>query len=61
MVDYIIDFTVVSLLIIGITAFMGALTNGIGNKLASSKHRTEFVDQSAKVQVGWKQVGGKKK
>jgi len=61
MVEYIIDFATVSLLIIGITAMMGALTNGIGSGLFGGKKRSEFVDQSAKVQVGWKQVGGKSK
>jgi hypothetical protein len=60
MAEYIIDFSLVALLIIGITAVMGIVTNGIGNKL-SGKHRTEFVDQSAKVQIGWKQVGGGRK
>jgi hypothetical protein len=61
MVEYIIDFAIVALLIIGITAMMGALTNGIGSALFSGKKRAEFVDQSAKFQVGWKQVGGRKK
>lgn len=61
MVEYIIDLTIVSLLIIGITAMMGALTNGIGSALFSGKKRSEFVDQSAKFQVGWNKVGGKRK
>lgn len=60
MVEYIMDFAIVALLIIGITAMMGALTNGIGSALGGKK-RSEFVDQSARFQDGWKQVGGKKK
>ncbi len=60
MVAYITDFTVVALLVIGITAIMGAITNGIGEKVFGGKRRTEFVDQTAKYQTGWKAVGGKR-
>lgn len=58
---YITDLTIVTLLIVGITALMGTITNGIGEKVFGGKHRTEFVDESAKYQTGWKAVGGKKK
>jgi hypothetical protein len=58
---YIFDLTVVALLIIGLTATIGVLTNGIGNSLFGGKTRSEYVDQSKKVQVGWKTVGGKRK
>ncbi|AYA75129.1 MULTISPECIES: hypothetical protein [Robertmurraya] len=61
MVNYITDLTIVALLIIGITAVLGVVTNGIGEKLFGGKQKTEFVDQSAKFQTGWKQVGGKRK
>lgn len=57
---YFFDLGVVALLIIGITATVGVLTNGIGNLLFGGKNRSEFVDKSASVQVGWKSVGGKK-
>jgi hypothetical protein len=60
MVAYIIDFTIVGILVIGITAVMGVVTNGIGIKLFSKKQKSQFVDQSNKVQIGWKQVGGGK-
>lgn len=60
MVAYIIDFTIVAVLVIGITAVMGVVTNGIGIKLFSKKQKSQFVDQSNKVQIGWKQVGGGK-
>ncbi|AGK52735.1 MAG: hypothetical protein K0S25_1897 [Bacillus sp. (in: firmicutes)] len=60
MVAYIIDFTIVAILVIGITAVMGVVTNGIGIKLFSKKQKSQFVDQSNKVQIGWKQVGGGK-
>ncbi|MBN8199137.1 hypothetical protein [Bacillus sp. NTK034] len=61
MVGYITDLTIVALLIIGFTALLGVLTNGIGEKLFGGKNKSEFVDQSARVQTGWKSVGGKKK
>ncbi|WP_313800666.1 hypothetical protein [Cytobacillus sp.] len=58
---YIFDLAVVALLIIGFTATLGVLTNGIGEKLFSGKKGSVFVDQSIKIQSGWKLVGGKKK
>ena len=57
---YITDLTIVALLIIGITALMGVITNGIGEKVFGGKRRTEFTDESAKYRNGWKMVGGKK-
>jgi hypothetical protein len=59
--SYITDLTIVAVLIIGITAVLGVITNGIGEKLFGGKRKSEFVDQSAKFQTGWKQVGGKRK
>ncbi|MDE3838226.1 hypothetical protein C0966_02345 [Bacillus methanolicus] len=60
MVKYLTDFTIVALLVIGITAIMGVLTNGIGKKIFGGKRKSEFVDQSLKMQTGWKTVGGQK-
>jgi hypothetical protein len=61
MFEYITDLTIVALLIIGLTAFMGVITNGIGEKVFGGKKKSEFVDKSASVQTGWKYVGGGKK
>jgi hypothetical protein len=58
---YIMDLTIVALLIVGITALMGVITNSFGEKVFGGKNRSEFVDESAKYQTGWKNVGGKKK
>lgn len=58
---YIMDLTIVALLIVGITATIGVITNGIGTKFFSGNKRTEFVDQSTRLQTGWKNVGGGKK
>lgn len=60
MVAYFVDFLLVALLVIGITAINGVLANGIGNKLVSRKRKAEFVNQSTSVQNGWKHVGGNK-
>lgn len=61
LIEYFIDFTIVAILVIGITAVMGVLTNGIGEKLFSGKKGSESFDKSASVQAGWKSVGGSKK
>lgn len=58
---YIMDLTLVTVLIVGITATIGVLTNGIGTKFFGGKNRSEFVDQSDRLQTGWKRVGGTKK
>lgn len=55
------DLTIVAVLIIGITALMGVLLNGIGTKVFGGKNKSEFVDKSEKIQTGWKSVGGFKK
>ncbi|MFB9987346.1 hypothetical protein [Bacillus benzoevorans] len=55
---YIVDFILVAGLIIGITAINGVLVNGFGEKFIGRKHKSEYVDKSAQIQSGWKQVGG---
>ena len=58
---YIADLSMVAILIIGITALMGVITNGIGENVFGGKKRSEFVDQGAKYQTRWRNVGGNKK
>lgn len=58
---YIMDLAIVTILVVGITALMGVITNSIGEKVFGGKRRSEFVVQSARFQEGWKAVGGKKK
>lgn len=55
---YIMDLTIVALLIVGITATIGVITNGVGTRFFSGNKRNEFVDQSTRLQTGWKNVGG---
>lgn len=61
MAVYMIDLAIVAGLIIGITAINGVLTNGIGEKLFGGKRHADISNQSAEIQSGWKNVGGKKK
>ncbi|MFE8700384.1 hypothetical protein ACFYKX_07155 [Cytobacillus sp. FJAT-54145] len=61
MVGYIMDLTIVAVLVIGLTAVLGVLTNGIGEKFFGGKRKSEFVDRSESFQTGWKSVGGNKK
>ncbi|NMH71866.1 hypothetical protein HF078_02145 [Bacillus sp. RO2] len=61
MIEYFMDFTIVAILVIGITAVMGVLTNGIGEKLFGGKKGSESFDKSTSMQAGWKSVGGGKK
>lgn len=58
---YIMDLTIIALLIVGITATVGVITNGIGTRFFSGNKRNEFVNQSTRLQNGWKNVGGSKK
>jgi hypothetical protein len=60
MVEYIIDFSLVALLVIGFTAIIGVLSNGIGEKLGGGEGNPESFNHSAKTQIGWNNVGGKK-
>ncbi|MDG4656651.1 hypothetical protein P6P90_08360 [Ectobacillus antri] len=57
MITYMIDFIVVAILVIGLTATIGILTNGIGEAIGT-KNKKKFVNKSASIQTNWKMVGG---
>jgi hypothetical protein len=61
MLAYMVDFLMVMGMIIIITAFNGVITNGIGNKLFGRSKKSEFVDQSSRMQTGWREIGGNNK
>ncbi|MCH1626224.1 hypothetical protein [Fredinandcohnia quinoae] len=61
MTEYIIDLALLTVLIIGITAINGVLTNGIGEKVFGGKGGSDIYNRDLNVKTGWKQVGGKKK
>ncbi|RSK26480.1 hypothetical protein EJF36_06180 [Bacillus sp. HMF5848] len=60
MLEYFFDFTIFAVIVIGITATMGVIACGIGEKFFSGKTGTESFDHSAGIQNNWKMVGGKK-
>lgn len=61
MVAFFLDFTLVAILVIGITAVMGVIVNGIGEKIFGRKNGSVSFDKSASMQAGWKSVGGNRK
>jgi len=58
---YIVDFLIVALLVIGITALNGVMSNAIGLKVFGGKNKSEISDKSLSIQTGWNSVGGTKK
>ena len=60
MVDYIVDFALVFLLIVALTATIGVITNTIGTKFFSRGQKDEFTSQNNKTLSNFKPVGGKK-
>ncbi|MBD1383060.1 hypothetical protein [Metabacillus arenae] len=57
--QYLFDFIVVALLVIGITAVLGVLINGIGQRFFGGKNKNVSVSHSLKTQEGWRKVGGR--
>ncbi|WLR51589.1 hypothetical protein LC040_01405 [Bacillus tianshenii] len=55
------DFTLLALLIVGITATVGVISSTIGLKIFGRGKQNENVDQSDKTQTGWNAVGGSQK
>ncbi|OEH91617.1 hypothetical protein [Bacillus solimangrovi] len=56
-----LDFTLLALFIVGITATVGVISSAIGIKVFGRGKENKHVNQSNKTQVGWKAVGGTKK
>ncbi len=61
MMEYAVDFFLFALFVIGLTAFMGPLTNGLGHLLSPRQKKNSYVRQTALSQAGFKPVGGKSK
>ncbi|MGM9987297.1 MAG: hypothetical protein ACI35O_08735 [Bacillaceae bacterium] len=59
MTNFVIDFIIFAILVIGITAFLSIFTNAIGEKVFGRKTRTIFTSKSRSIQKGWNAVGGK--
>ncbi|MBB5354263.1 hypothetical protein HNR43_000218 [Anoxybacillus mongoliensis] len=60
MAQFFIDFTIVAILVIGITALMGVILNGIGENIFGGRKKRLHTAMSEQMQTGWKAVGGKK-
>lgn len=56
MLGYIVDFGMVAVLIVILTALMGSISGGVAHLLGRKKD--EFVTQGERFQTGWKKVGG---
>ncbi|WP_099354199.1 hypothetical protein [Fredinandcohnia onubensis] len=61
MASYIMDLGLIAILVIGITALMGVIANGVGEKVFGGKSSSDIVTRDLNVKAGWKNVGGRKK
>ncbi|WP_453990452.1 hypothetical protein [Bacillus nitroreducens] len=61
MTSYITDLALIAILVIGITALMGVMANGIGERVFGGKTGSHIVKNDLNVKAGWKNVGGRKK
>lgn len=56
MIQYAIDFILVSGLVIGMTAMMGVFANGAGQFVFRGKKQSESVSRSLSIQSGWNKI-----
>ncbi|MFS0865577.1 hypothetical protein [Fredinandcohnia sp. 179-A 10B2 NHS] len=61
MAAYILDLALLTILVIGITATMGVIANGVGERVFGGKTGSDILNRDLKVKTGWKAVGGKTK
>ena len=59
MFSFWLDFIIISVLIVGITATMGVIIHWFGVNIFGRSKSNEFVIQSDKSTAGFKKVGGK--
>ena len=59
--EYFVDLAIIAVLVIGITALNGVITNGIGTRFFGGKSRNRNVERSTSIQAGWKHIGGERK
>lgn len=60
MISYILDFALVFILIISLTATVGVITNSIGIKFFSRGQKDEFTSQNNKTLANFKLVSKNK-
>ncbi|WLD94917.1 hypothetical protein [Alkalihalobacillus sp. AL-G] len=54
--QFFIDLTLMSICIIGLTAFMGIITHGAALRLFGKNSRRFFAVKSKQTQTGWRKV-----
>jgi len=58
MLELLVDFGLLAILIVGITALNGVILNVIGMKLFGRGKAHHFTDKNAEIVSGWNKVGG---
>lgn len=56
MFDFIFDFALFGIFVIGLTAFLGIITHGISAKLFGKSTYLKFESKSKQIQDGWKKI-----
>ncbi|WP_257349146.1 hypothetical protein [Pseudalkalibacillus decolorationis] len=54
--QFFVDLALLSLCIIGLTAFMGVITHGSASRLFGKSRRQFFAVKSRETQTGWRKV-----
>jgi len=57
--NFILDMVLVGLTIIGLTAFLAVIVQGIGQGLFGRNKQDEYLSKSRSFQSEWRGVGGK--
>lgn len=53
---FIIDFIVLAVMIIGLTAMLGVISTGIGERIFGRKKTSQYYDQNINSQKGWRKM-----
>ncbi|HET7657819.1 MAG TPA: hypothetical protein VFK37_05965 [Bacillales bacterium] len=56
MSSFIIDLILLGVFVIGLTAMLGVISTGIGERLFGRKKGSQFLDQTANSQKGWRKM-----
>lgn len=56
MTSFIVDFILFAVLVIGLTAMLGVISTTIGERIVGRKKSSEYYDQNANSQKGWRKM-----
>ena len=56
MTSFIVDFILLGIFIIGLTAMLGVISTGVGEKLFGRKKGSKYFDQNVNSQKGWRKM-----